>query len=342
MAYTITQDYLPNKSLRRPGIKNLGIKFLVAHDTGNDGSTAKNNVTYYKNSANVMEASAHTFIDDKDIIECIPLTEKAWHVRYEITLDNERFGDDANDIAIGVELCYSTKGKFDSKKAYERYVWYLAYLCKKYGLDPRSKIIGHQHLDPSRKTDPTNALKTIGKSYDVLISDVYKEYLVQTGNKESAAVKPASKVHKVVKGETLWGISQKYGMTSTELIKLNPGIIPEKLQVGQKVNVAKATTTAPVTETKPAAKKLSASLPNKVLKKGSKGSEVKTMQEALIAIAYYPDKAAKDKGADGSYGDKTKNAVERFQKVYLPYGVDGIYGPKTRTKLAEVLVKNGK
>ena len=69
------------------------VKFIVAHDTGNPGSTAQNNVSYYEKTNNETEASAHIFIDDKEIIECIPaLTsnkpEKAWHVRYNQSQDN--------------------------------------------------------------------------------------------------------------------------------------------------------------------------------------------------------------------------------------------------------------
>jgi N-acetylmuramoyl-L-alanine amidase len=174
MKHPIKQSYLPNKTKRRSGLKNAGIVFIVSHDTGNSGSTAANNVNYYKNSANEMSASAHTFIDDKEIIECIPLNEKAWHVLYNKPKDNQMFGVNANDAAIGVELCYG--GKVDTEEAYKRYVWYTAYLCDKYGLNPQSRITGHHILDPGRKTDPVNALKTINKTFAHFLADVVKEY----------------------------------------------------------------------------------------------------------------------------------------------------------------------
>ncbi|MDM8151654.1 peptidoglycan-binding domain-containing protein [Priestia megaterium] len=41
------------------------------------------------------------------------------------------------------------------------------------------------------------------------------------------------------------------------------------------------------------------------------------------------------------YGAKTKDAVRRFQIVYLPYEVDGIYGPNTKSKLQAVLKSKG-
>jgi len=181
MKYTIEKDYLPVNTKRRSGIAMPRVGFLVTHDTGNDGSTAEGNITYYKRSANDMSASAHTFIDDRRIIECIPATtgrpEKAWHVLYDRPEDNRLFGDDANDIAIGVELCYSNKkGNINNKEAYKRYVWYIAYLCYKFGLDPRRHIVGHEELDPGRKLDPfKNALKLLGINKAQFIQDVVNE-----------------------------------------------------------------------------------------------------------------------------------------------------------------------
>lgn len=178
MKYKITPMYLTTPSKRRSGIKMPKVRFVVAHDTGNAGSTARGNVRYYENSRNQMSASAHIFVDDKEIIECIPaLTgtpEKAWHVMYDKPIDNQLFGDDANDVAIGIELCYG--GKINNEEAYKRYVWVLAYTCYKFNLNPAKHITGHFILDPKRKTDPENALKKMGKSFKHLINDVVKEY----------------------------------------------------------------------------------------------------------------------------------------------------------------------
>lgn len=168
----ITQKYLPKGSKRRSGDKLKGIKFIVAHDTGNDNSTALQNVNYFINSANEMSASAHTFIDDKEIIECVPLDEKAWHVRYNVPTDNVMFGVDANDYAIGVELCYFSNDKERSLKAYSNYVNYIAEKTITYNLNPKNKIVGHYTLDPARKTDPINAFKTFNKTWEQFIEDV--------------------------------------------------------------------------------------------------------------------------------------------------------------------------
>lgn len=167
-------DLLPTKTKRRSGLKIKGVKFIVCHDTGNPNSTAQGNVNYYKNSANEMSASAHVFVDDKDIISCIPATERAWHVLYNVTTDNTMFGYDANDYAIGVELCYFPKDAVRSIKAYNSYVRYIAGLCKIFTLNPAIHLVGHFHLDPARKTDPMNAFKVLKKTWGNFIDDVIK------------------------------------------------------------------------------------------------------------------------------------------------------------------------
>ena len=64
----------------------------------------------------------------------------------------------------------------------------------------------------------------------------------------------------------------------------------------------------------------------KRLKKGSRGSEVKTLQTALKEQGYYSGKI------DGVYGKSTVNAVKAFQKKN-GLKADGIAGPLTQEKL---------
>lgn len=187
MKYDIKASYLSAPSKRRSGIKADKIRFAVLHDTGNAGSTAAGNVSYYQNSRDEISASAHLFVDDKEIIECIPaLTgtpEKAWHVIYNVTTDNERFGDDANDAAIGIEWCFG--GKINIQESYKRYIWLAAYTAYKFGLDPKVCFTGHFELDPTRKVDPNTALQLIGKSFAQLKADIVAEYndCIQTEQK---------------------------------------------------------------------------------------------------------------------------------------------------------------
>jgi len=67
-----------------------------------------------------------------------------------------------------------------------------------------------------------------------------------------------------------------------------------------------------------------------LLKEGSRGSEVVTLQSNLKALGY-------EVGAmDGIFGAKTKAAVLVFQKA-SKLQVDGIVGPKTQQALADAL-----
>lgn len=180
MKYEIQKKYLTSGSKRRRGLKADKIRFVVAHDTGNPNSTALGNVNYYESSRNEIAASAHIFVDDKNIIECIPaLTgtpEKAWHVLYNVTTDNKMFGANANDAAIGIEMCYGSNFNKNKDEVYKRFIWVTAYTCYKFGLDPKTKVTGHFILDPARKIDPKNGLSTFGITWDQYLKDVVKEY----------------------------------------------------------------------------------------------------------------------------------------------------------------------
>jgi len=175
--YEIIQQFLPINTKRRSGKKMNKVVFIVCHDTGNKNSTAKGNVKYYIDSANEDSASAHLFVDDKEIIECIPIfqkCEKAWHVLYNKPKDNELYGVNANDGAIGVEYCFGDN--INADEAYKRYVWVLAYICYYFGLNPVTSLVGHMILDPERKSDPRNGLGCSGRTYEQLLKDVVKEY----------------------------------------------------------------------------------------------------------------------------------------------------------------------
>jgi len=74
-------------------------------------------------------------------------------------------------------------------------------------------------------------------------------------------------------------------------------------------------------------------IPDKILKKGDTGDDVKTLQSALKSIGI-------DCGTcDGNFGPKTEAAVKKLQsmKTYLP--IDGVFEKNTRIFLLEILKK---
>nr|WP_240390374.1 peptidoglycan-binding domain-containing protein [Bacillus licheniformis] len=74
-----------------------------------------------------------------------------------------------------------------------------------------------------------------------------------------------------------------------------------------------------------------------ILKKGSSGAQVKSLQKRLIAAGFSLPKY----GTDGSYGNETVQAVKALQKK-AGIAVDGIYGPATEKALAAIEAKKKK
>ncbi|HFF1838753.1 TPA: N-acetylmuramoyl-L-alanine amidase [Bacillus cereus] len=360
MKYEIEKQYLTSDSKRRSGAKMPGVKFMVAHDTGNPTSTAQNNVDYYQRSRNEMSASAHIFVDDKRIIECIPFLtgtpEKAWHVLYNVTTDNRMFGGDANDYAGGVELCFG--GKIDGEEAYKRYIWVLAYSCYKFGLNPANSITGHEILDPARKVDPSQGLRTMGRTYSQLLKDIVREYnSCINGGEDVVVSKPqppaggsGQPIGEVIITATAVKLRDRPGMDGN-VLDLLPHGSPWAVfyKQGDWYNLGGehqfCTANPEFVKFIPYGNNSGAStsgggsgLPDGVLKKGASGEGVRAVQNALASVYFYPDKGAPNHGCDGFYGDKTVNAVYRFQSVHCN-NADGIYGPETKRKLIEQMNK---
>jgi hypothetical protein len=91
-----------------------------------------------------------------------------------------------------------------------------------------------------------------------------------------------------------------------------------------------ATTTTPTTPASTTPATPAATLPATVLKPGSSGDDVKTLQRALASAGQSPGTV------DGVYGPKTEAAVTAFQ-TSAGITADGIYGPKTKAALEQQL-----
>ncbi|MGG0553583.1 N-acetylmuramoyl-L-alanine amidase [Priestia aryabhattai] len=171
-------------------------------------------------------------------------------------------------------------------------------------------------------------LKSMGESYAKGIA-VYLNLpgrAVPTPNPNPSPSEPGPKTYMIKQGDTLYSIAQKYGITVQALQEANTGLSdPLTLQVGKTIVIPSGTSPTPTlpSEQYP--------LPNGILKQGDSGEAVKQLQRALNAVNF------KAGSVDGIYGVQTKDAVRRFQLVYLPYDVDGIYGPQAKNKLAAVL-----
>jgi N-acetylmuramoyl-L-alanine amidase CwlA len=109
-----------------------------------------------------------------------------------------------------------------------------------------------------------------------------------------------------------------------------------KAEVAKRLKPAPAPAPKPVV--KPAPVKAKVNLPSVVLKRGDKGANVLALQKALVTVGFAPNKDAKDKGCDSSFGPATESALKKFQAKYSLVA-DGIYGPKAETKLEALINK---
>lgn len=316
--YAITRDYI-SYGWSRPGTSLERVRFIVSHDTGNPGSTARQNRAYF--NRHVVKASAHTFVDDGEILEIIPLTEKAYHVRYEVTADNRKFGANANDAAIGVELCYGSGIDFEA--AYERYVWYHAYLCRRFSLNPLKDIVGHDQLDPSRRTDPQHVFLSHNLTMNQFLSDVRKVYegqmkgkrkedrILSLGDRGSLVESLQKKLLKAGERLPRYGADGVFGketQTAVRTFQKRQGLVTD--------GIAGPKTFEALTNFLATHERVVRPYPGHVIRRGSTGSDVRAVQRAVgVKI-------------DGIFGPKTEEAVKKVQRRYKLVD-DGIVGPRT-------------
>lgn len=117
---------------------------IVVHNTANDAS-ANNEIKYMISNNN--ETSFHFAIDDKEVVQGIPLDRNAWHAG-----DGHGKG---NMEGIAIEICYSKSGGDRFIKAEQNAAKFIAQLLKErgWGIDKVTK-----HQDYSGKYCPHRTL----------------------------------------------------------------------------------------------------------------------------------------------------------------------------------------
>lgn len=78
MSYTFKQNLVSSSkySIKCPYI--MTPKYVVCHNTSNSAS-AKNEINYMISNNN--QVSYHIAVDDKEVIQGLPLNRNAWHAR---------------------------------------------------------------------------------------------------------------------------------------------------------------------------------------------------------------------------------------------------------------------
>ncbi|WP_339225598.1 N-acetylmuramoyl-L-alanine amidase [Bacillus sp. FSL W8-0812] len=297
-------------------------EYITIHNTANDASAA-NEISYM--IGNTSSTSFHFAVDDKEVIQGLPLNRNAWHT-------GDGTNGTGNRKSIGVEICYSKSGGARYKAAEKLAIKFVAQLLKErgWGIDRVRK-----HQDWNGKYCPHRILSE-GRWNQVKVA-IEKELKAFGGKTNISSSSSSGSTYTVKKGDTLSKIAKAEGVSVANLQSWNNIKDPNKIKVGQKLKLTGSGTSSP----KPSSKKTSYALPSGIFKVTNpmrKGDDVRRIQKSLAAIYFYPDKGAKNNGIDGVYGPKTANAVKRFQ---LMHGLtaDGIYGPETKAVIEKALSK---
>lgn len=83
------------------------IKYIVIHNTGNNGDTAENNGKFFANG-NTRQAGAHYFVDQEgNIVKSVDLNRAAWSVGgIKLKGDGGKcYGVVTNANSVSIELC---------------------------------------------------------------------------------------------------------------------------------------------------------------------------------------------------------------------------------------------
>ena len=141
------KTHLANKGNYGSARSANDIKYIVIHYTGNDGDSDENNGKYFAN--NVVQVSAHYFVDDDSITQSVPDNYVAWHCGAK----SYKHKECRNTNSIGIEICDDVKDGtvYPSAKTIENALELTVYLMNKYKI-PKENVI--RHYDVSGKACP--------------------------------------------------------------------------------------------------------------------------------------------------------------------------------------------
>ncbi|MCY8609871.1 peptidoglycan-binding protein [Bacillus haynesii] len=355
----VIQNFVKVNKFTRPGLKMSGVRGIVMHWTATPGASALNERNYFNGTciADKRYASAHYFVDRKEVQHIIPENEVAYHAHDQNRCYVSFLKPNANTTALGVEMCVEKDGKIHSETV-QNAAELVADLCKRYGLST-DRIV--RHYDVTNKSCPTPWVRDSSQ-----LTAFRKKVAGLIGNKTVSKTKPSTSKESESAGNILkkgssgssvktlqkrliavgfslpkYGADGSYGDETVQAVKAlqkKAGIALDGIY-GPATEKALAAIEAKNKKPSSSGKKASHTLPTGIYKVKSplmKGTAVRQIQEALAALYFYPDKGAKNNGIDGYYGPKTANAVKRFQLVH-GLSADGIYGPKTKAKIEALL-----
>lgn len=138
---------------------SMDVKFITIHNTAND-SSAQNEIAYMIRNDN--EVSFHYAVDDKEIVQGLPLDRNGWHAG-----DSNGQG---NRNSIAIEICYSKSGGTKFETAQKNAAELTAKLLKDYNLTI-DKVRTHKSW--SGKNCPHRTLSDYGWDYFINLVEGY-------------------------------------------------------------------------------------------------------------------------------------------------------------------------
>ena len=181
MAYVFKQNLVaPSKhSIKCPHA--MKAEFVVVHNTANNAS-AQDEIKYMISNNN--QVSFHFAVDDKEVVQGLPLDRNAWAC-----------GDGANGKGnrkgIQVEICYSKSGGARFENAEKNAARFIAQLLKErgWGVDKVKK-----HQDFSNKYCPHRTLDKGWASFVNMVKDYLNELNKPVQSTQPSAISVGDKV----------------------------------------------------------------------------------------------------------------------------------------------------
>ena len=307
----IISSLLTNNPFYKAG-RTISVEGFMLHSVGCPQPSAP---VFVKNwdKESYTRACVHAFIDGNtgDVYQTLPWNYRGGHA-----------GGSANNTHIGVEMCepscikYTTGANFTCndpeaakavvKRTYESAVELFALLCETYNRDPLAPgvIISHREGGAigvaSSHADPEHLWKGLGLGYTM---STFRKAVSNKMNESNV-------IYRVQVGAFSKEIYAESMLKKIE----NAGFDGFITTIGG----------TPIVEEKPTSG-IGITLP--VIKNGSKGETVKTVQRLLNALGH---KGANGKTltVDGSCGGNTVHAIKSFQKAN-GLSVDGACGSQT-------------
>ncbi len=168
MAYVVKKNLV---STDRYSIKcpyQMEPQFVVVHNTANDAS-AENEIAYMIRNNN--QVSFHYAVDDKEVVQGLPITRNAWAC-------GDGSSGNGNRKGIQVEICYSKSGGIRFENAEKNAAQFIASLLKERGWSV-DKVKKHQDFSkkycPHRTLDKGWGFENAEKNAAQFIASLLKE-----------------------------------------------------------------------------------------------------------------------------------------------------------------------